>query len=180
MDRVVGAAWLNATDLVPPVSQPGGYWPEQLTWKRRSGKAKGWLIAMTKKVPSEGPAVERRRARRFPVDWDVVVKGKDGLGSIVDEAGSLMDLSSRGALLFLPRQLRVGMRLELWIRVPSEPERWMTYGAEIVRLDQDRRGVGTATKFLAARPKLHSTPQKSSAAELAILQLRTAEDSGKS
>jgi PilZ domain len=135
---------------------------------------------MTKRIPSEGAAVERRRARRFPVDWDVVVRGKDGLGTIVDESGSLMDLSSRGACLSIPRQLRVGMRLELWIRMPSEPERWMSYAAEIVRLDQGRGQVGTATKFLAARPKLHSTPQTGSAGKLAILQIRTAEDSGES
>ena len=141
---------------------------------------KGLLIAMTKKVPSDGAAVERRRARRFPVDWDVVVRGKDALGTMVDEAGSLMDLSSRGAFLSIPSQLRVGMRLELWIRMPSEPERWMSYAAEIVRLDQGSGGVGTATKFLAARPKLHSTAQTSSAGKVAILQVSTAEESGNS
>jgi hypothetical protein len=117
---------------------------------------------MTKRVASEEAVGERRRARRFTVDWDVVVRGKDELGSNLDEAGSLRDLSSRGAFLSLPKQLRVGMRLELWIRMPSEPERWMAYPAEIVRIDKGRGGLGAATKFLAARPRLHSTPRAGS------------------
>jgi hypothetical protein len=122
----------------------------------------GWLIAMTKRVASEEAVVERRRSRRFTVDWDVVVRGMDELGSNFDEAGSLRDLSSRGAFLSLPKQLRVGMRLELWIRMPAEPERWMAYSAEIVRIDKSREGLNAATKFLTARPKLHSTPRPAS------------------
>lgn len=135
------------------------------------------LIAMTKKVSSEGAAVERRRARRFTVDWDVVVRGKDELGSILDEAGSLRDLSSRGALLSIPRQFRVGMRLELWIRMPSEPERWMTYAAEVVRIDKGRGEVGTATKFLTARPRLRSTPRPGSGDKSKRLRVRSSDDS---
>jgi hypothetical protein len=51
------------------------------------------------------------------------------------------------------------MRLEVWIRMPSDPERWMAYAAEIVRIDQGHGALGTATRFLNARPKLHSKPQ---------------------
>ena len=138
---------------------------------------KGWLIAMTEKVASEGAAVERRRARRFTVDWDVVVTGKDELGSNLDEAGSLRDLGSRGALLSIPRQLRVGMRLELWIRMPSEPERWMAYAAEIVRIDKGRGALCTATKFLTARPRLHSTPRAGSGGKLEKPRFRSSDDS---
>lgn len=126
---------------------------------------KGWLITMTEKVPSEWAAFERRRARRFIVDWDVIVRGKDGGDSNVHEAGSLMDLSSRGAFLSIPSQLKIGMRLELSIRMPSEPERWMTYTAEIVRIDQGRGRVGVATKFLTARPRLRSNPRPGSVAK---------------
>lgn len=118
---------------------------------------KGLLTAMTEKSASKGATIERRRARRFTVDWDVVVRGKDELGSNLDEAGSLRDLSSRGAFLSIPRNLKVGMKLELWIRMPAEPERWMAYAAEIVRIDKGREGGGAATKFLTARPKLHTT-----------------------
>ncbi len=119
---------------------------------------------MTEKVSPNAPAVERRRARRYAVDWDVVVTGKDELGSNLDEAGNLRDLSSSGALLSIRRQLRVavGMRLHLSIRMPSQRERWMSYGAEIVRIDEDRVGLGAAMRFLTARPRLHSTPRTGS------------------
>ena len=106
------------------------------------------------------------------MDWDVVVRVRDGLGSNVDEAGTLMNLSSRGALLSLQRNLRVGMRFELWIRMPSLAERWMAYSAEIVRIDYGRCGVSAATKFLTARPRLHSTPLAGSGAKLKIVRHR--------
>jgi hypothetical protein len=64
------------------------------------------------------------------------------------------------------------MKLELWIRVPSVPERWMAYPAEIVRIDDGRCGVGTAMKFLTARPRLHSTPLAGSRAKLEIVRRR--------
>lgn len=138
---------------------------------------KGCVIAMTEKLASKGAAVERRRARRFTVDWDVVVRGKDEVGSKLDEAGSLKDLSSRGALLSLPRQLRIGMKLELWIRMPSEPERWMAYSAEIVRIDKGRGRMGTATKFLTARPRLHSTLRTGSGGKFEVVRGNSSEDS---
>jgi hypothetical protein len=127
---------------------------------------------MTEKVISGWATAERRRARRFTVNWDVVVKGKDELGSNLYESGSLWNLSSRGAFLSIPRQLRVGMRLELWIQVPSDPERWIAYSAEIVRIDQSRGEFSTATKFLTARPKLHSQRPEASYRELEILHIQ--------
>lgn len=127
---------------------------------------------MTETVTSEGAATERRRARRFTVDWNVVVRQKDERGSNVDELGTLRNLSSRGASLSLQRNLRVGTRLELWIQMPSERERWIAYPAEIVRIDVGRCEVGTATKFLTPRPRLHLTPRESTAAKLEIVRRR--------
>ena len=128
---------------------------------------------MTEKVISGWATAERRRARRFSVNWDIVINGKDALaGANLYERGSLRNLSSRGALLSIPRQLRVGMRMELWIQVPSGPERWIAYSAQIVRIDQSGSEFGTATKFLSARPRLHSrAPEASPDRELEILQI---------
>ena len=116
---------------------------------------------MTGRVASQGAALGRRRAQRFTVDWEVIVRGKDELGSSFDETGSLRNLSSRGAFLSISRELRIGARLEVWIRIPSEPERWMVYTGEVVRIEEDRSGIGAATKFLKPRPRLHSTPPQS-------------------
>src|SRR5215475_11244039 len=115
------------------------------------------FISMTDKGASGWTTVERRRARRFRLDWDVVVRGKDESGLNFFEPGGLRDLSSRGAFLSISKHLRVGTRLEVWIRMPSDPERWMGYAAEIVRIDLRNGGLGS--KFLNARPKLHSKPQ---------------------
>jgi PilZ domain-containing protein len=123
---------------------------------------------MTESVISGWATVERRRARRFTVNWEVVIKGKDALGYKLREIGSLKNLSSRGALLSIPRQLRVGMRLELWIQVPSGPDRWIAYSAEVVRIHHSRSEFGTATKFLSVRPRLHSKPPEASDEELEI------------
>jgi hypothetical protein len=127
---------------------------------------------MTENVKSEVAAIERRRARRFTVDWNVVVRQKDERGSNVDEPGTLRNLSSRGASLSLKEILRVGTKMELWIRMPSERERWIAYPAEIVRIDVGRYEVGTATKFLTVRPRLHLTPREIPAAKLEIVRRR--------
>lgn len=132
---------------------------------------------MIENVAPEETVVERRRARRFTVDWDVVVRGEDELGSNLHEAGRLRDLSSRGAFLSLPRQLRLGMRFELWIRTPSEPERWMAYPAEIVRIDRGRGRIGAAAKFLTTRPRLHSKLRTNSVSKLDSRWARSTKES---
>lgn len=113
---------------------------------------------MAVRVNSQDETLGRRRAQRFTVDWEIVVRGKDELGSSFDEAGNLRDLSPRGAFLSISRELRVGAKLDVWIRMPSEPERWMVYTGEVVRVEEDHTGFGAATKFLTPRPKLHLTP----------------------
>ena len=139
---------------------------------------KGRLVVMTETVPLERAAVERRRARRFEVDWEVVVKGKDDLGSSVHELGNLRDLSSRGAFLSMVSHLKVGMRLELWIRMPSAPERWIAYTAEIVRIgEKGLGGLGAATRFLTARPKLHTAPAAGPGEESKITRGRSSTES---
>jgi hypothetical protein len=125
---------------------------------------------MTEKVITGWATVERRRARRFKVDWHVVVKGKDAVGSKLRERGSLQNLSSRGALLSVPTQLKMGMRLELWIQVPG-PERWIAYSAQIIRIDQSGSEFNTAMRFLSARPRHHSGPLEAFDQELEIVQI---------
>ena len=96
---------------------------------------------------------ERRRARRFKVEWDAVVKGEDDTGLSFNETGDLTDLSSRGALIYLTRHLKKGTKVDVWIKVPFEKERWMTYSAEVIRNDENSSKIGTAIKFTTVRPK---------------------------
>ena len=94
---------------------------------------------------------ERRNARRFQVSWDVNVRGADQTGSGFDEAGTLENLSSLGAFLYLPRFVNLGERLELQINVPFRGN-WMKYVAQVVRLDQESGEAGVALKFDTAVP----------------------------
>lgn len=96
------------------------------------------------KTPNDA---ERRKARRFQVSWDVAVKGTDQAGSSFDEAGTLENLSSLGAFLYLPRRVNIGERLELRIKVPFKRNNWMKYTAEVVRLKRASGRSGIGVKF---------------------------------
>ncbi|HMG32830.1 MAG TPA: PilZ domain-containing protein [Blastocatellia bacterium] len=113
---------------------------------------------MTAKVVSATPVHERRKARRFAVDWNVVIKGHDGLGYQIEENAVLENLSSRGAFLYLKKRLTTGQRIKLWIRVPNEDERWMLYVADVVRIEEGRGRFGTAVRFSKIRPQIASAP----------------------
>ena len=95
---------------------------------------------------------ERRRARRFQVGWDVAVKGTDPTGVAFNETGMLENLSSIGALLYLPTALSVGARLELQIKVPLKKNKWMRYAAEVVRVTNNKVN-GIAVRFETSRPR---------------------------
>ena len=95
---------------------------------------------------------ERRDSQRFQVNWEVAVKGADGSGSCFDEAGSLENLSSIGAFVYLPKHVDLGQRLELHIRIPLRRNNWMTYTAQVVRLGLVRTRVGIGVRFDTAVP----------------------------
>ena len=94
---------------------------------------------------------ERRDARRFQVSWDVNVRGTDQTGSGFVEAGTLENLSSLGAFLYLPRLVNLGETLELRINVPFRGN-WMKYAAQVVRLEPESAEAGLALKFDTAAP----------------------------
>ncbi len=95
---------------------------------------------------------ERRNAQRFQVRWDVAVKGTDQAGKGFDEAGTLENLSSLGAFLYLPRRVNLGERLELQIKVPFKRNNWMKYTAEVVRIEPANARAGIALRFDSAAP----------------------------
>jgi PilZ domain len=99
-----------------------------------------------------GPLIERRRAKRFQVDWQIRVEGTDdGMGSFM-EVGALRNISSSGALLFLGKPLSAGTKLDVYIMLPLQGEKWMKYPARVVRSEQGIAAVVAAVKFDSARP----------------------------
>lgn len=95
---------------------------------------------------------ERRTARRFEVAWDIAVDGADQSGKRFTEAGTLQNLSSRGALFLLRRRIELGESLEVEIRVPMKEKSWMQYSAKVVRVKKHAAYFGVAVNFASARP----------------------------
>ena len=95
---------------------------------------------------------ERRTARRFEVAWDIAVDGADESGKRFTEAGTLQNLSSRGALFLLARQIEPGASLDIEIRVPLKEKSWMKYSAKVGRVKKEAAYFGVAVNFATARP----------------------------
>jgi hypothetical protein len=95
---------------------------------------------------------ERRIARRFEIAWAVAIRGTDQAGKRFDEAGTLQNLSSRGAFFFLPKPVSPGAVLEVEIRVPMKEKSWMKYEARVVRVEKQKSEFGVAVNFATTRP----------------------------
>lgn len=100
----------------------------------------------------QAKVVEQRKARRFKVDWEVTIKGTAGPGRRFEMQGRLENLSSTGALLYLPKSLIVGAKLDIWIKIPFKKTNWMKYSAEVVRVERSLPSLGVAVKFDNLRP----------------------------
>jgi len=98
-----------------------------------------------------GPLIERRRAKRFQVDWQIRVEGNVDGGEGFVETGVLRNISSSGALLSIPRAPIEGAALDVYIQLPLQGKKWMKYPAQVVRVEQGTSAI-TAVKFDTARP----------------------------
>jgi PilZ domain len=110
---------------------------------------------MTKRLGSrreETGRQERREARRFDAAWEVSITGTDSSGSSFSETGTLENLSSTGAFLFLNRKFEVGERVEVLIKLPFKRDNWMKYSAEIVRVEAVPSKIGIGMRFDTPRP----------------------------
>jgi hypothetical protein len=96
--------------------------------------------------------VDRRRARRFQVKWQVKLEGTDPSGLRFAEAGALENISSSGAFLYVKGPLPVGTKLDIMIKIPSKTERWMKYTGEVIRAEGKPPKLGVGVKFDTFRP----------------------------
>lgn len=97
--------------------------------------------------------IERRRGRRFHVNWPVRVEGIDAGGAPFTESGLLNNISSSGALLTIPRPLPAGTRLDVYIDLPTQGRKKMKYSASVVRVESEASLVGAAVSFDALKPE---------------------------
>ena len=98
-----------------------------------------------------GSLIERRRAKRFQVDWQIRVEGNVDGGEGFVETGVLRNISSSGALLSIPRAPIEGAALDVYIQLPLQGKKWMKYPAQVVRVEPGVSAI-TAVKFDTARP----------------------------
>jgi hypothetical protein len=96
--------------------------------------------------------IERRRAKRFQVDWRIRVEGNSGSEDSFIESGVLRNISSSGALLSLTNALPAGTQLDVYIELPLKGKKWMRYPASVVRFDLAPTGVAAAVMFDSSRP----------------------------
>lgn len=98
-----------------------------------------------------GPLIERRRAKRFQVDWQIKVEGNFDGGERFAEVGVLRNISSSGALLSIPHAPIEGTSLDVYIQLPLQGKKWMKYPAQVIRVEPGVSAI-TAVKFDTARP----------------------------
>ena len=96
--------------------------------------------------------IERRRAKRFQVDWQIRIEIADGRGSTLVETGALRNISSNGALLSLTSPVSRGTRLDVYIKLPLQGKKWMKYPARVVRIESDDAAITAGIRFDSARP----------------------------
>jgi hypothetical protein len=95
--------------------------------------------------------IERRRATRFHLDWQIRVQREHENEADFVESGVLRNLSSSGALISLPEPLATGTQLKVYIRLPLNERRWMRYSASVLRIEPGSVAI-TAVKFDGTRP----------------------------
>src|SRR5215216_587982 len=95
---------------------------------------------------------ERRKARRFEVDWQTGIEVSKRDGNSFNERTRLKNVSSTGAYFELNMRLQKGAELKVSIKAPLSENTWMIYSAKVVRTARLRRGNGIAVLFQELRP----------------------------
>lgn len=96
--------------------------------------------------------IERRRAKRFQVDWQIRVECEGDAGGRLSDSGVLHNISSNGALLSLTNPLSAGTQLDVYVKLPLDGKKWMKYPARVVRIERGTAAVAAAVSFETARP----------------------------
>jgi PilZ domain len=99
-----------------------------------------------------GKKVERRASRRFPVQWDAVIRGLDSAGNWFEETTKTKNVSSTGACLLVTGRLRAGATIDLSIKIPLGERSWMNYSGKVIRLRNNGSTSVVSIRFNSPRP----------------------------
>jgi hypothetical protein len=95
---------------------------------------------------------DRRLARRYSFNWMVRIKVLDRSARGLVETGELKNLSSTGTAASVSRAVPVGARVEVFIRLPFQPDKWIKYCGEVLRAQAADSQTEVAIRFDSARP----------------------------
>lgn len=98
------------------------------------------------------PFLERRILPRYEVDWPVKLTGRNDAGVRYFGTGVLKNISAKGAFLYTERPSQVGERFDISIKLPLNPDNWLVYAAEVVRVECGCPRSGVAIKFDSSWP----------------------------
>src|SRR5687768_9112634 len=85
-------------------------------------------------IKPAAPCEDRRRWKRYPVDWPFLITGVTAAGKAFESEGTLFDISARGSLGRCKDPPQEGMRLEIYITIPFGTGKWIKYSARVVRV----------------------------------------------
>jgi hypothetical protein len=100
--------------------------------------------------------VDRRKWRRYEVNWPFSIEGIDKNGQAFWANGSLCDISARGSSGYCFDPPDVGTRVVVSIKVPFKGDKWIRYLADIIRVEQAQSRTLIALKFESTRPVFYS------------------------
>ena len=96
--------------------------------------------------------MERRLSKRFDPGWHARVEGIH-FGEPFALSGSILNMSSQGALLSLSGPIHAGMKVGLMVKLPTSSVRWMKYSGVILRVTTEHGHSIAAVKFDHATPE---------------------------
>src|SRR5690348_9933465 len=102
--------------------------------------------------------IERRAAKRFQVDWQILVESDGASGERISNDGTLFNISSSGALLSLTRPLATGANLDVYVKLPLTGPKWMKYPAQVIRVEVGDSAVAAAVRFQTLKPVFGAPP----------------------
>jgi hypothetical protein len=109
------------------------------------------------------PHMEERRSRqRYFVRWPVLIETLDAAGTASRASGTLRDISSRGAFVRLTGHTVLGRRLKVSIKLPLQEDVWMSYTAQVLRLERVGLDLGIALQFYDKKPSFRTIEQRAS------------------
>src|SRR5215813_1231955 len=101
----------------------------------------------------------RRGARRYSLNWEVrvtIVASGNERNERAELSGTIRDISSTGAFIYLRRPPEAGMTVLVSVRLPFEKETWMNLTGTVIRVRKHTEKSGAAIKFKRTRPQFVS------------------------